>query len=95
MTSPHSDPERFGVAFGQVVVTVDESRRDCVVIAPQPTRIAAAPRKMRLHSLDEIRGAWAIQNKLGKAGNQVAADVAKALEFAGKKLNPQQRTKRQ
>jgi hypothetical protein len=94
MTSPHSDPERYGVRFGDVVVTVDESRRDCVVIAPQPTRIADAPRKMRLHSIEEIRGAWAIQNKLGKDGNQVAADIANALRFAGEKLTPQQRKKR-
>ena len=86
MTSPHNDPESHGHKFGRVVVTVDLELRDCVIIAPQPGKITTIPRKVRFHNLDEMRGAYEAQTKLAKGGNSVAADIARALKFAGEEI---------
>lgn len=93
MTSPHANPELHGTCFGKVVVTVDLELGDCVVIAPQRAGITTAPRKMRLNSLDEIRGAYGIQIRLAeRAGtnHEHAADIARALRFAGEQIKEQQ-----
>lgn len=93
MTSPHSNPEEHGIRFGQVTVTVDAALGDCVVIAPRPGPVGSVPRKMRLNSLDEISGAFGVQNRLG-VKDPVAADIARALRFAGETINKQQKGKR-
>ena len=91
--SPHSDPETHGVQFGRVVVTVDAALGDCIVIAPQPGPICTSPKRMRLNSLDEIRGAYAAQAQLARRApkeNPHAADIARALKLAGQKLKANQ-----
>jgi hypothetical protein len=94
MSSPHSNPNKYGTCFGSVVVTVDLALGDCVVIAPQRAGVTTTPRKMRLNSLDEIRGAWGIQDGLARrasAKHPHAADIARALKFAGELIKDQQR----
>ena len=93
MTSPHSAPELHGIKFGQVTVTIDLALGDCVVIAPRPGPICTAPRKMRLNSLDEIRGAYATQFRQIKT-DPIAADIARALRLAGEKIKEQQKGSR-
>ncbi|PCJ04123.1 MAG: hypothetical protein COB16_19490 [Rhodobacteraceae bacterium] len=58
MTSPHTDPDRHGVSFGAVVVTVDVNLGDCIISAPQPGLICTTRRKKRFNSTDEIEGAF-------------------------------------
>lgn len=89
MTSPHSDPATNGQRFGQVVVTVDLVAGDCQVIAPRPGPVMPVPRKIRLHSLEEIRGAYRAQLGLA-ATDPVAKNIADALKFAGQQLKAQQ-----
>ncbi|MFV1591279.1 hypothetical protein VWZ88_01765 [Phaeobacter sp. JH20_36] len=96
--SPHSDPETHGVQFGRVVVTVDAAMGDCIVIAPQPGPICTSPKRMRLNSLDEIRGAYRTQSRLAARvpdQHPHAKDIASALEFAGKTLSAAQGAKHQ
>ncbi len=93
MSSPHSNPDKYGIRFGAVVVTVDHALGDCVVIAPQRAGVSTAPRKMRLNSLDEIRGAWGIQDGLARRASSKhphAADIARALKFADELIKDQQ-----
>jgi hypothetical protein len=93
LTSPHLDPERHGTIFGRAVVTVDLERGDCVLTAPQKGRICTIPRTIRLNSLDEIRGAYGTQQQLATkapAENPHAADIARALAFAGRKIKAHQ-----
>jgi hypothetical protein len=97
MSSPHTNPEQHGTRFGHVVVTVDLELGDCVVIAPQRAGVTTAPRKMRLNSLDEIRGAYRVQTGLARrvsAKHPHAADIARALKFAGEQIKAQQGKKR-
>ncbi|WP_417701906.1 hypothetical protein [Pseudophaeobacter sp.] len=93
MSSLHENPDLHGTRFGQVVVTVDLALGDCVVIAPQRAGVTTVPRKMRLNSLDEIRGAYGVQIGLAKrvaAKHPHAADIARALKFAGEQIKAQQ-----
>ena len=97
LTSPHLDPDRHGTTFGRAVVTVDLEKGDCIVTAPQKGRICTMPRTIRLNSLDEIRGAYGTQHQLAvkaPAENPHAADIARALEFAGRKIKAHQGRKR-
>jgi len=97
MSSPHTNPDLHGTRFGQAVVTVDLELCDCVVIAPQRAGVSTVPRKMRLNSLDEIRGAYGVQIGLARRSNgnhQIAADIARALKFAGEQIKAQQGKKR-
>jgi hypothetical protein len=97
LTSPHENPERHGTTFGSVVVTVDLALGDCIVTAPQKGPICTSPRRARLNSLDEIRGAYGMQHQLAvkaPAENPHAADIARALEFAGRKIKAHQGRKR-
>lgn len=97
MSSPHTNPDLHGTRFGQVVVTVDLALGDCVVIAPQRAGVTTAPRKMRLNSLDEMRGAYAVQHRLAKSAalkHPHAAEIASALKFAGEQIADHERKKR-
>ncbi len=89
MTSPHADPQTHGQRFGAVLVTIDRDAGDCQVVAPRPGPVGSVTRKMRLHSLDEIRGAYWVQLGLA-ATDPVAKDIADALKFAGQQLKSQQ-----
>ncbi|WP_170326737.1 hypothetical protein [Ruegeria arenilitoris] len=89
MTSPHSDPATHGQRFGQAVVTIDLVAGDCVVIAPGRGPVSLVPRKMRLHGLEEIQGAYQVQIGLA-ATNPIARDIADALKFAGQQLKAHQ-----
>ncbi|PCJ05938.1 MAG: hypothetical protein COB16_14350 [Rhodobacteraceae bacterium] len=89
MTSPHTDPDRHGVSFGAVVVTVDVDLGDCIISAPQPGLICTTRRKKRFNSTDEIEGAYGIQLRLSRQkpkDHPHAKDIAVALKFAGQKI---------
>jgi hypothetical protein len=97
MSLQHANPEKHGVTFGVVVVTVDLELGDCMVRAPQRGPIGPVPRRMRLNSLDEIRGAYRVQKGLARRSpkqNPHAADIARALEHAGQRLKAHQKGKR-
>ena len=93
MTSPHSDPERNGVVFGEAVVTIDPVAGDCVLSAPVKGKITTSMRRIHLHSLDEICGAHQAQATRAKT-DPVARDIAAALKFAGNKIKAHQQRKR-
>lgn len=90
MTSPHANPEAHGHRFGDVIVTIDLAAGDCQVIAPRPGPVMPVTRKMRLHSLEEITGAYRAQIGLA-ATDPVAKNIADALKFAGQQLKAQQK----
>lgn len=93
MSSPHENPKLHGTRFGEVVVTVNLALGDCQITAPQRAGITNAPRTIRLHSLDEIRGAYSAQHGLARAAaakHPHAADIARALKFAGEQIKAQQ-----
>jgi hypothetical protein len=90
LTSPHIDPVRFGHVFGRATVTVDVDAGDCVVHTARPGRLEARPVRLHLHSLDELDGAYQVQWRLGLK-DELAADIARALKFAGQRLNAKQR----
>ena len=97
MSLQHANPEKHGITFGEVVVTVDLELGDCMVRAPQRGLIGPVPRSMRLNTLDEIRGAYQIQQSLARRSprqNPYAADIARALKHAGQRLKAHQRGKR-
>ncbi|AVO37375.1 hypothetical protein [Pukyongiella litopenaei] len=85
MTSPHADPATNGVRFGNVIVTVDLAAGDCVIRAQRPGPVMPVSRSTRLHSLEEIQGAYQVQIGLA-ATDPVAGDIARALKFAGQQL---------
>lgn len=85
MTSPHADPERHGVKFGDVTVTVDLELGDCVVIAPRPARFGPVPRRTRFLTVEEVEGAYQAQAAQG-SNDPVASDMARALKFAAQRL---------
>ncbi|WP_300067773.1 hypothetical protein [uncultured Ruegeria sp.] len=90
MTSPHADPTTRGQRFGDAIVTIDPVAGDCVVTAMCRGPVGPVPRKMRLHSLDEIRGAYQVQVGMA-ATDPVAKDIADALKFAGQQFKSQNR----
>ena len=97
MSSPHDTLEQNGTRFGEVVVTVNLALGDCQITAPQRAGITNAPRTIRLHSLDEIRGAYGVQHSLAKSAavkHPHASDIASALRFAGTQIADHQRKKR-
>lgn len=97
MSLQHTNPEKHGITFGEVVVTVDLELGDCMVRAPQRGPIGAVPRSMRLNTLDEIQGAYQVQSSLARrapAENPYAADIARALKHAGQRLKAEQEGKR-
>lgn len=97
MSQQHANPEKHGITFGEVVVTVDVELGDCMVRAPQRGPIGPVARSMRLNTLDEIRGAYQIQSGLARRSprqNPHAADIARALVHAGQRLKAHQKGKR-
>ena len=90
MSSPHSDPASNGQTFGKVTVTVDLDAGDCVVHSFRPGPVFPIAQKIHLHSLDEVQGAYMVQYRLAPT-DPMAADVARALKFAGQQLKSRQR----
>lgn len=94
MSSPHLSPEIHGTKFGKITVTVDLERGDCIIHAPGKGLVGQeVPTRKRFNSLDEIRGAYGIQLQLAQTAPEKhpnAGDMARALEFAGKKLKDHQ-----
>lgn len=90
MSSPHSDPASNGKTFGKVTVTVDLDAGDCVVHSFRPGPVFPIAQKIHLHSLDEVQGAYMVQYRLAPT-DPMAADVARALKFAGQQLKSRQR----
>lgn len=85
----HADPASNGTKFGEVTVTVDLAAGDCVVHAPRPGPIMPVMRRFRFHSLEEIQKAYQVQ--VGWAATDpVAADLVKALQFAGTLIKEKQ-----
>lgn len=89
MKSPHLDPATHGIRFGEVVVTVDLELGDAVVRAPRPGTFGQGTDRRRFNSLDEIRGAYAVQISR-PATDPLAADIARALKFAGQQIRSAQ-----
>lgn len=90
MTSPHDSPSSNGHVFGVTTVTVDLVADDCVIRVDADGYRA---RQLRLHGLDEIQGAYQVQNGLA-ATSSVAKDIARALKFAGQQLKNHQEEKK-
>lgn len=90
MTSPHDSPSSNGSVFGVATVTVDLEAGDCVIRADANGYRA---RQLRLHGLDEVQGAYQVQNGLA-AISPVAKDIASALKFAGQQLKNHQEEKK-
>lgn len=89
MISPHLDPAANGTRFGAVVVTVDLDLRDAVVRIPVPGTFGQGVKEIRLNSLDEITGAYAVQ--VGRAAiDPQAGDIARALKFAAQQIKQAQ-----
>ena len=96
MSVQNPNPGQQGTRFGEVVVNVNLALGDCVVTAPQRMGITTAPRKIRLHSLDEIQGAYQAQLMLAQRSHKDhphAADIARALKHAGQRIKTQQEGK--
>ena len=89
MSRIHADPASHGQRFGQVTVTVDLDLGDVMIHAPRPGPVHAVMRQTRLNSLDEVRGAYQVQHGLS-ARDPIAADMARALKFAGQRLRTHQ-----
>lgn len=90
MNSPRVDPAaNGGTRFGEVLVTVNLSAGHCVVHAPRPGPFMPVMRARRFHSLEEIQGAYQVQCRMA-ATDPVAADIARALKFAGQQLKAKQ-----
>lgn len=80
--SPHLDPAANGRVFGKATVTVDFEARDCCVVVAAD---GYGLRRLRLHSVEEIKATYQVQH--GRSGlDPIAADVTKALKFAGEQL---------
>ncbi len=90
MSRVHADLARNGQVFGDVTVTVDPVVGDCVVHVPHPGPGAPVMRSLRFHDLDELRGAWQVQDRLA-ATDPVAGDIARALHFAGQRIRAHHR----
>lgn len=90
MSSPHLDPATHGTRFGKALVTVDLDACDCIVTVDAPGYGLKRP---RFHSLEEIQGAYQVQYGLA-ATNPIAADIARALKFAGQQLRNHQKGNR-
>lgn len=96
MSDIHGNPDAHGVEFGDVVVTVDLDRFDCVIRAPQPGPVMPVKKSARFHSLDELRGAYVEQARRFEEDpkNTTARDMAQAIKFAGLKLKNHQEGKK-
>ncbi|WP_299084160.1 hypothetical protein [uncultured Ruegeria sp.] len=94
MSNIHADPATNGTTFGKATVTVDQIAGDCVVHAPRPGPVMPVMRSTRFHSLDEIHGAYQVQSGLATT-DPIAADVARALKFAGQQLKAHQKVRGQ
>lgn len=82
MTLPAPTPSKLTQGFGSVTATIDVECRDCVIRAPMPGPVHPVFKTMRLHSVEEIEATYQVQKGLS-ATNPIAADIARALEFAG------------
>lgn len=90
MSSPHADPASHGHTFGKVTVTIDLNAGDCVL---HVDALGYAMKRPRFHSVEEIQGAYQVQHGLA-ATDPIAADVARALNFAGYQLLADQEGRR-
>jgi hypothetical protein len=87
MSRIHAHPETHGTVFGLVTVTVDLEHADCVLLVQPVKTVGAAAKRIHFHNLDEIRGAYATHRNNSRDPRSV--DMAKALKYAGTRLNPQ------
>ena len=71
-----------GQVFGAARVVVDQVGASCIVEVTR--RGGELVKRMQLHSLDEIRGAFSVHSQ--KHWDPVAQDVARALKFAGMQI---------
>ena len=71
-----------GQVFGAARVVVDPLGAACIVEVTR--RGGDLVKRMQLHSLDEIRGAFSIHSQCH--WDPVAQDVARALKFAGMQI---------
>jgi hypothetical protein len=82
MISPHLSPERNGVTFGDVIVTIDKDCGDCVVHTTRKGPPGPVPISKRFHSIEEIEAAYRAQTHRGSSGE----DLARAFKFAAQSL---------
>ena len=71
-----------GQLFGAARVVVDAACGECIVLVTLGG--LKLPKRMHLHSLDEIRGAFSVHTQ--RHWDPVAQDVARALKFAGMRI---------
>lgn len=89
MRITHDDPAANGTIFGVATVTVDLDCGDIVITVDADGYRA---QRIRLHSIDEIQGAYQVQVGLA-ATAPVAGDIARALKFAAQQLKNHQEGK--
>ena len=71
--------------FGDALVALDGAG-GCIVRVDDLTH---QNRRMHLHSLDEIAGAYQMQQGMAST-DPIAADIARALKFAGQQIKSQE-----
>lgn len=84
MSKIHTAPEVHGVAFGNVVVTIDISLRDCVLHVSPPSDVGFSKRQVRLHSVDQVQASLQVQISNPKKSDP---SMVQALKFAALQLN--------
>ena len=77
-----------GQVFGAARVVVDVACGECMVLITLGG--LKLPKRMHLHSLDEIRGAFSVHSQ--RHWDPVAQDVARALKFAGSQIRQRGRS---
>lgn len=77
-----------GHRFGAARIVFDAARGECIVLAKLPT--SEIPKRMHLHSLEEIYGAFSVHSQ--RHGDPVSQDVARALKFAGTQIRQRGRS---
>lgn len=71
-----------GQTFGSAHLVFDADCGECIVWVKLPE--SEVPKRMHLHSLDEIAGAFSVHSQ--RHWDPVSQDVARALKFAGAQI---------
>lgn len=85
VSAVHADPDRHGVRFGQVTVTVDVALGDCVLHVLDRSATTPVPRRVRLHSIEEMQGYVNALAHRSTAGS-TEADLSRAAAFAAAQI---------
>lgn len=75
-----------GQVFGSARIVVDAEAGECILVVSVGEPFV--PKRMHLHSLDEIRGAY---SNFVQRSDAVSQDAARALKFAGLQIRGRER----